>query len=359
MSHQPPGLPEPGASSPNGNELGPYEGLSLPARETQSVRQLDALMADSEIAGYLGESGHRPWTRQRYIAALVGLGVTACLLVAVFLISPGNMFSRYRPPAPQDTPKPRPYPALSETPILFRESVRAINADMESGARWRPAFEKLRELLGSLQGGVEQPRELRVWAYTEMLVMLSSRELPPDLFSEEYADSVHGELIRFLETSPEEPRPFRADMAYVRILANRTRSADAALERTKLEAMAALIESIRAAHGDKADDNRDLLMAEAGTHTALLPPEYDEGNRALDYHWRRAAHAILRLYELYGLNDADVRRLDRRRWEAVYRYFDYTLFTLDARRLGRIASARLDGIDYTRAEIGAKLEKLE
>lgn len=354
-------LPDgPALPGPASNDIAPYAGLNLPAKELDCVAQVDALRADPEIAGYLRGAGQEPWTRKRYNKAFAGLAITAGLLLAVYALLPGNLFSRYRPPAPQDTPKPQPYAAVAETPILFRESVRDINADLQSAARWRAAFEGLKTLADSGEsGGIEPPPELRLWAYQEMLVMLASRELPPGLYSEDYADELYAGIERLLAANPQEAPPFRAASAYARILASRPRPKDAEERRAGLEATAALIETLRAEHGPLVDGNRDLLIAEAETHIALLPREYEAGNRYLDYHWRRAAHAILRLYELYGRNDAAVRQLDRQRWRAVYRYFDYTLLTLDTKRLGRIASARLDGVDYTRADIRAKLDELE
>lgn len=358
MEHLPPDGPA--LPGPDGNDVLPYAGLNLPATELDCVAQVDALRSDPEIAGYLRGAAREPWTRKRYNNALLGLAITAGLLLFAYALFPGNLFSRYQPPAPQDTPRPQPYAAVSETPILFREAVREINADLQSVPRWPSVFDRLQDLADSADsGGIEPPPELRLWAYQEMLVMLASRELPPDLYQEEDADLLYAGLERLLADTTGEAPPFRAGSAYVRILAGRLLPKDAEERRAGLETTAARIEALRAEHGELVEGNRDLLTAEAETHIALLPREYEEGDRYLDYHWRRAAHALFRLYELYGKNDAAVRRLDRRRWEAAYRYFDYTLLTLDAKRLGRIASARLDGVDYTRADIRTKLDGLE
>ncbi|MCD8351152.1 MAG: hypothetical protein LUC93_11135 [Planctomycetaceae bacterium] len=365
MDHQPPvpaGIPLPDEALPTHDhgDLSPYAGFSLPEGGVEPVPQRRALEADPEIAGYLHDTGHAPWTRKRYITALTGLAVTAALLVVVYIVAPGSLFSRYRPPAPQDTPKPQPYPNLPSVPILYRETVRSINADLESGTRYGAAFATLQTLIDDDGAdAIRPPVEVGIWAREEMLVLLASREVPPDRYTEAYADEVYASLIRLAAERPDTAYPFRGGAAYARVLASRPLPKDAGEARVERERTAALIETLRAENPAATDNNRDLLVAEAETHIALLPDEYISGDRRLDYHWRRAAYAIGRLYTVFGQSDPVIRTLDHRRWEAVYRYFDYTLFTLDTSRIGRIESARLDGVDYTRADIRAKMEELQ
>ncbi len=365
MDHQPPvpaGIPLPDEALPahDHGELSPYAGFSLPEGGAEPVPQRRVLEAVPEIAGYLHGARYEPWTRRRYLTALTGLAVTSALLAFVYIVAPGSLFSRYRPPSPQDTPKPQAYANIQSVPILYRETVRTINADLESGARYGAAFAGLQALIDETGSeAIRPPVEVGIWAREEMLVLLASREVPPDRYTEEYADEVYAGLLRLADERPDTPYPFRGGAAYARVLASRPLPEDADEARSGRERTAALIETLRAENPSATDNNRDLLVAEAEAHIALLPKEYTSGDRRLDYHWRRAAFAIGRLYTVFGQSDPVVRNLDRRRWEAVYRYFDYTLFTLDTSRIGRIDSARLDGVDYSRADIRAKMEELQ
>lgn len=344
-----------------GGEVSPYASFDLPRPDLEPVGQVDALMADPEIAGYLRGNGPGAWNGRRFRNALLGFFVTALVLGAVFFLTPGNLFRSYAPPPPQNTPKPQPYPEVAGLPILFRDSIRDINAEIADGNRWQGAFTKLRDFLAESENGkLDAPADLLLWARQEMLVILASKEIPPNSYPDAYPDEVFQAMTELREKTGglSSPFPFRAGSAYARILSSRPLPRDKTGAQKHNERLTNLMESIRAAHPNILDNNRELLAIEAEAHIRQFPRRYSPGDQFLDYHWRRSAHDILRLYELAGKNDPGVRQIDRRRWQAAYRFFDMTLFTWDPKRIGRIKTARLDGVDYTREQIRKELEKL-
>lgn len=336
--------------------LSPYDAFLVPDAERENVPQVEALLADPEIAGYIRGNTDTGWNRTRVMHTLAGFAATALCLAALVLFLPGNMLSGHKPPVPQDTPKPQPYPDAAMLPILYRDTIRDINADIAAGNRWQAAHDKLRRFIADAEGDkTDPPRELRTWALREMLVILASKEIPPAAYTDEYADSVHAGLQA--DAGAQAP-PFRAEAAYVRLLAARPAAKDAGEAQANRDRLIAVLEKVRGEYPDLLDKNRELLTIEAEQHILRFPAEYGEDNRSLDYHWRRAAHAIVRLYDLYGKRDPAVRQLDRRRWQAVDRYFNFTLFTLDTKRLGRLKEINLDGFTYTRGQVRAELENL-
>lgn len=336
----------------------PYAAFNLPAPALEPVSQVDALMADEEIAGYIKSGAQQGWGRKKIGSILGGLSLSLFFLVLLALLLPGNLLSRRRLPVPEDTPKPRLYERVAELPILFRDSVKTINDDFLAGNRWQPAYEKLRNLLREgEEDGLELPRDVRTWGLQEMLVLLASKEISPDAFPPEYPDQAYALLSSTIDKNA--PLPFRAGAAYAKLLAARPppkgkNDGKESGERTRLLGVLA---RLRGNFPELMDKDREMLILEAEQHIAHFPAEYGEDNRYLDYHWRRAAHAINRLYELFGKHDRTVRGLDRRRWQAVYRYFDFTLFTWDPGRVGRLKSITLDGTEYTRPQVGKEIEE--
>lgn len=347
------------AITPAGNsagELSPYASFDLPLSDLTPEPQLDALRIDPEIAGYLQDNSPRAWTRQRLLKTGAGFILTGIALAALFFLLPGNMFRSYMPPAPRDTPKPQPYPDPSSLSILYRDNIRDINAAIGEGNRWRSVYDKLHALLADVESGkIEPPDTVLRWARQEMLVVLASKEIPPGSYPDTYPDEVFDGLTGILD-QPE--IPYRAGSAYARILWSRPFPREREAAGAKHAELTGILEALRAAHPGRLDNNRELLAIEAESHIRQFPDRYTAGDTYLDYHWRRAAHAILRLYELYGKRDINVRRIDRRRWQAVYRYFDLTLFTWDPKRIGRIRTARLDGVEYTREQVKKEIENL-
>lgn len=336
----------------------PYDAFNVKDGDRDSVVQVEALLADPEIAGYIKGNADTAWNRRRIAQCAIGFVVTAACLATLIFFLPGNMLRSYRPPAPQDNPKPQAYADMSTLPILYREGIREINDDIAAGNRWKGAFEKLRAFIGDMDAGkIDPPEELRVWAYQEMLVILASKEIPPDAYADDYPDAINRKLDNALVVTSA-PVPFRAGAAYARVLASRPTPKDEAGARSRREGLIDVLERLREENPELLDKNRNLLTIEAEQHILQFPPEYSADNRYLDYHWRRSAHAILRLYDMYGKRDAGVRQIDKQRWQAVLRYFDFTLFTLDTKRLGRLKSIRLDGSDYTREQVRAELEAL-
>jgi hypothetical protein len=240
--------------------------------------------------------------------------------------------------------------------MLYRDSVRDINADIAAGNRWQGTYDKLRRFITDAEENpAASPPDVRVWALQEMLVILASKEIAPDAATDDYVDVVRESL---LSAAAGQPAPFRAEAAYAKLLAARPTLKDAGREKERQTRLVAVLDGLRNEYPDLMDRNRDLLTIEAEQHILQFPKEYGEDNRRLDYHWRRAAHAIVRLYDLFGKRDPAVRQLDRRRWQAVDRYFAFTLLTLDTKRLGRLGEIRLDGTVYTRGQVRGELEKL-
>lgn len=350
-------LPSPPHAAGATGEMSPYLPFNLPEPDLKAVPQLDALRADAEIAGYLQDNSPRAWTGRRFARAVIGLALTAAALAAVLFFVPGNALRAYSPPPPRDTPKPQPYHDTAALPILFRDSVREINAEIGDGNRWLAAFDKLDAFIARAKdGSIDPPPEVLLWAEQEMLVILASKEIPPGAHPQGYADLVYGDFRENLPEKTDDPIPFRAGSAYARILAARPLQKDREASAKQQKQLVDLLEQLRAVHPDLLDYNRELLAVEAETHVRLFPKEYVPDDRYLDYHWRRAAHAIVRLYDLYGKRDPGVRQIDRRRWQAVYRYFDLKLFTWDPKKIGRLKSIRLDGAEYSREEIRRILE---
>lgn len=345
----------PGPATP---EASPYAVFGLSDKEMQPKPQLQALMDDPEIAGYLQDNNPKAWTRQRLYKAGIGFAVAAVGLMLLFFFAPGNLFRTYTPPPPRDTPKPQAFADTAELPILFRDSIREINAEIDNGNRWQTAFDKLRAFLAeATHRKINPPNNLLLWAHQEMLVILASKEIPPGAYPLSYPDEVFDEFKTLVADTPD-PMPFRGGSAYARILISRPEPKEKEEAAAWREKATDVLESLRAAHPTVLDNNRELLAMEAEAHIRQFPKEYVEGDQYLDYHWRRAAHAIVRLYELYGSRDPAVRQIDRRRWQAVYRYFDLTLLTWDPTRIGRLKSIRLDGNEYTRVMIKQELDRL-
>lgn len=340
-------------------EASPYSGFQLPVTDLKPLPQVDALREDPEIAGYLQDNSPKDWNRRRLAAAGIGFILTLAALAAVFVFAPGNMFRTYAPPPPRDTPKPQPYSDMAALPILFRDAVRDINMEIGDGNRWQYAFDKLRAFLADADAGkISPPDDVLRWARQEMLVILASKEIPPGGYPEAYPDDVFARFRESADAGGESALPFRGGSAYARILASRPISKDRKDAAEQQERLTGILEALRAAHPELLDNNRELLAIEAENHIRQLPREYVSGDQYLDYHWRRSAHAIVRLYDLYGRRDPSVRQIDRRRWNAVYHYFDLTLFTWDPKRIGRLKSIRLDDTDYTREQIRRELENL-
>lgn len=330
----------------------PYQPFSLSNGELEEIQPLQALLADSEVAGYLnsGAAG-AAWSPARLRRLGLGLIAFLALLIPLLFLPGWKMLAGYSPPPPADTPKPQAF--AGNVTLAFRDRIRDINSDVQAGNRWRPAFEKLRALFDA---GEEMPDDLRVWVDSELLVTLASKEIPPDAYDETLPDRVLADLQSRLAAEPGAVLPFRAAAAYAAVLHSLPASKENAAEREA--AMLAILERLRSDHPVLMDKNRDLLFLEAQQHIAAFPAEYAPQDRHMEYHWRRAAHAIDRLYSLYGSRDGQVRGLDRRRWETVYKYFDFTLLTLDMNRLGRLKTIQLDGKDYSRDDIKHILEQL-
>lgn len=337
-------------------EVSPYAPFDLPGSDLHPESQVDALRADPEISGYLQDTSPRAWTRRRFIRAGAGFVLTAFVLGVLFFFIPSNLFRTYLPPSPRDTPKPLPYAEPSSLSILYRDSVREINASILEGNRWQTVYDRLRGFMTDVSSGrIDPPDDVLRWARQEMLVVLASREIPPGSYSESYADEVFDGLTGVL-SKPE--IPFRAGSAYARILWSRPVPKDGEAALAQRAELTGILEALRAAHPVSLDGSRELLAIEAECHIRQFPRRYVGPDAYLDYHWRRAAHAIVRLYDLYGRRDPNVRRIDRWRWQSVYGYFDITLFTLDPKRFGRLKSVRLDGVEYTRERVKKEIENL-
>lgn len=330
-----------------------YAAFPLPDEELLPVPQVQALLKEPEIAAYLKSGGGPTSRRVRRIGAffLVSLAV----LLLVYWLPPWNMLYRYRPPRPAETLKPTPY--AGGIPLLFRDRIRSINDDIAAGDRWGAVFGKLSSLVDDIDAGkVEAPKDMATWARSETLVAMASKEVPPTAYAESYPETVFAGFMRPDPRNAGTALPYRAGAAYVRLLQSAPRGKDNAgeAERRVQEAF----ERLRSEHGRRVDADGDLLAIEAHNHIAAIPKEYTPNDRLLDYHWRRAANAIDRLYALHGKNDPQARSLDRSRWQAVFRYFDLTLLTWDVDRLGWRKTVTLDGAEYTRDDVKKILERL-
>lgn len=332
-----------------------YAGFDLPAGDLATVPQFLALQKDPEIAAYLKSgNGEEPPSRRarRGIAFFL---FAAAILLAVYLLPAWSMFSRYRPTLPAETQKPAPY--AGDVPLLLRDRIGGINADIAAGDRWRPAFAKLSALVDDLDAGkISAPEELRRWARCETLVAMASKEIPPS-YPDAYPERVFGGLVHAVAQDPDFVIPYRAGAAYVRLLrsAPQTEATARDADRRILEAL----ERLRSEHGRRLDADRELLGIEAKCHIAAIPKEYTPNDRYLDYHWRRASHAISRLYSLHGTSDAQAKSLDHARWRTIAGYFDLTLLTWDVERLGWRKTVVLDGKEYSRDDVAKILEQLK
>ncbi len=365
----PPEVPPPTGSYPPAvaapatgsyQKVTPYQQFPVDPGDLENTGQLDALRADPEIGGFLTNDAARPWDARRVGQALAGFVATAAAIFLLYLFYPGGLFTRYTPPVPEITPKPQQFPNAADLSILYRENVRDINRLIAGDRQWQQVFEKLAAFIADDEAGkTALPQDLSLWSREEMLLVLASKELLPAAFPENYPDTIYAQLERegkrFGVTLP-----FRAEAAYVRLLADRPlpkKTKDAV--RTRATEVLAVLERLRENYPELLDKNRDLLLMEAEQHINLIPKDYSPGDRYLEHHWRRAAATLVKLYTLYGQKDRDLRQLDRKRWQAVLRYFDFTLFTWDTSRMGRLKSVRLDGRDYTRDEIRRELEKIK
>lgn len=332
----------------------PYAGFQLPAEETASVPQFGALLEDPEIAGYLKQGGEGGWTARRTRRLLLGFLIFVGACAAMYVSRRWTMFHTYRPPPVVETAKPMPFTEF--VPLLFRERIRSINADIASGDKWPSVFDKLAALVNDIDaGGIDAPADIRLWARSETLVAMASREVPPKAFAESYPDRVFRGLAHSLPDA-DAVLPFRAEAAYVQLLNAAPRNPENTREADRKLLIA--VELLRRDHGKRLDSSRDLLAIEAKAHIALFPPEYPANNRDLNYNWRRASHAVNRLYTMHGTSDPQTRSLDRKRWEAVSRYFEFTLLTLDYGRLGRLKTVSLDGEEYTQEQVNGILKNL-
>lgn len=320
-----------------------YVPFGLPAEELLPVAPLDALLADPDVGGYLrSRRGGTGRTGSRVLRALAGLAVSSVLLALLVLLPDWRMLPNHVPLRPADTQKPLRYDA-SPFPAL-RDQVRAINADIDAGNRWASVFSRLAAL--AREESTAADRGVQTWARTELLVSIASKDIAPDSANDTLAD----ETFSSLAAAP--PVSFRAFSAYARIL-HAAPSSD-----EKNAALLRVVEDARGGYPEKMDASRDMLVIEAERHIAAFPPDYEENGRVLDYHWRKAAHALDRLAAL-APGDAQVLSLNRRRWESVYRYFDFTLaLTLDLNRIGWRESIQLDGKRYDKQMVKAILKEL-
>ncbi len=354
----PPAVSAPATGSyPNVN---PYQPFPLEPGDLENIGQLDALRGDPDIGGFLKNDAARPWDARRLGRALAGFLATAAAVFLLYFFYPGGLFTHYSPPVPEVTPKPQPFLNAGDLSILYRDNVREINQLIAGDRQWQRVYEKLAAFIADDSGGkTVLPQDLALWSREEMLVVLASKELPPSSFPENYPDEVYAQLERdgkrFGVTLP-----FRAEAAYARLLADRPLpKKDKEAVRKRAADTLAVLERMRENHPDLLDKARDLLLLEAEQHIHLFPGDYSPGDRYLEHHWRRSAAALVKLYTLYGQKDRDLRQLDRMRWQAVLRYFDFTILTWDTSRMGRLKSIRLDGKDYTREDIRRELEKIK
>ncbi len=352
----------PAAVAPAGvpPNLNPYQPFALNPEDCENVSQLEALQNDPEIGGYLKGDGARPWDGKRLTRAGAGFAATVAAVFLLFTFYPGGLFARYTPPTPEVTPKPAAFPNAADLSILYRDSVKDINQLIASDRQWQKVYEQLNRLIADDTGGkAGLPQDLALWSREEMLVVLASKELPPT----SYPDNYPGEIFTQLDRDGKRfgvPLSFRSLAAYARLLSDRPLAkSDKDALRKRAADILAVLERIRENYPELLDKNRDLLMLEADQHVNLFPKDYSPGDRYLEHHWRRAAAALVKLYTLYGQKDRDIRQLDRKRWQAVLRYFDFTILTWDTSRMGRLKSVRLDGKDYTRDEIRRELEKIK
>lgn len=321
---------------------------TLPPAMTEAVSPLDALGEDPEIAGYLKHpaSGKKSDCRKR---ALLGFVLCAGALFCAYWLPGWRLLERYVPPPVRETPKPREY--AGDIPLRFRDEVLDINADIAAGDRLRTVFAKLRRFdETSRNAAPPPPREMSLWANTELLVALASKDLPPRIGAGGVADRTYDSVVALCGTAPELPVPFRASTAYAEILHARL-AGNAADAGGDGERLAGVLEEMRDAHSAAMDGNATVLAIEADAHIMAFPATYAEGDDALDYHWRRASHALGRLHAVLGADNPVTRGLEAKRWKAVHAYFDVTLLTLDWNRFWRLEKVTLDGRDYTRDEV--------
>lgn len=325
----------------------------LPPAKLEKIAPLAALETDAEIAGYLKHGSAANAGRGKKI--VIGFAACAISLFCLYWIPSWSVLARFVPPPPRDTPKPHEY--RGEIPLQFRDVVSEINAEILAGDKWRAAFAGLKSFIDSSRDApVPPPRELLGWAYTEMLVALASGDLPPDSGDDLRADMVYDDLVGLAAEAPKEPIPFRAAAAYVRAL--QARSGERTWREEDSERLITVLERMRDEHATQMDGNGEALAIEAKRHILALPREYRADDRHIDYHWRRAAHAINRLHALGGELEPVRRSLDRERWSIAYGYFDITVLTGEWNRFWRLKKIRLDGREYDRAQIVAILENI-
>ncbi len=312
-----------------------YAAFPLSGGELRSVAPLEALLDDPEIAACLRVASP-PGRGVR--KGVIGFGLFAALLAAFCLLPGWRMFPK-APAAPAPAATEKPVPFAGTPPEALRGAVEAVGNDIAAGNRWGRVFAGLAELVG-WEAPVED-REVRVWACTELLVSLASRDVAPDWANDALADRAFALLTEGNALS------VRACSAYARLL----RAAPGGQEAAAGKKLLAVLETFRALYPEALDRDAELLALEAEQHIAAFPREYDGGERELDYHWRRAAHA---LGKLSPLDPGEARLLERRRWERVRGYFDFAL-TLDLQRLGRRGYLTLDGTRYDRNAVEALL----
>lgn len=345
-------LREPGA------DLTPtaYAPFGLADSDLEKVSPREALREDGGIGPYLKTSAPDGNAARLRLRAAVGFLVFAAALFCLYAFPEWRLLGhRYAPPTVRETPTPQAF--TGNVPLQFREAVEGINNDIEAGDRWRSVFDKLTALTADLrEASPKPPRELPLWAATEALAAVASRNLPPGVASQELPGRLFGEIAALSEEEPKIPVPYRAASAYAKILhgglggnANRAEA---------LEPLLTLLERVREEHAAALNKDAEMLAVEADSHVLSFPATYAAGDPGLDYHWRMAAHAVNLLYAKLGGGSPVARALDRKRWEAVYAYFSLTLFTMHWEEFWRLEKIELDGRTYTRDGIQDILEKL-
>lgn len=327
----------------------PYADFQLVESDIADIPQIQALFDDPDIAPYLRHGGSPADSRKRGLKAGIGLVASVAVLLALYLLPHWNMFAGYTPPPVAETPKPISF--TGKVPFALQERLKSIHADIADPARSQPAFDQLRTLVADADSNaIELPPELEEWARSELLVAMASRAIDPSSYDEAYPEQIFSGLAELPDRPPGPAFSFRAGAAFTKILHSLPpgkKDAATARENRLLE----VVERLRVDYSPLLDKDRELLTIEAECHIAAFPSQYSQKDRHLDYHWRRAAHAIGKLYEQYGKSDAATRSLDKKRWQAVLRYFDLTLFTWDVDRIGWLKSITLDGREYTKQDV--------